>query len=150
LPEIWPFSILGTQNHPPHKCPGMIWRSCCSFLALGDKFLVWQVSCYPSISLSTPIFMPGEGMCMGPRFFHWSTITGRCLPGALRLPCQIASGRRGIDLPEIWGKLTFRPNLCYSATCEKNWPREEDRLGDFTRAKRLQNLLGTETDRDAA
>jgi len=36
---------------------------------------------------------------------------------------------------EIWGKLTFRPNLCYFATCEKNLPREEDRLGDFTRPK---------------
>ncbi len=45
-------------------------------------------------------------------------------------------------MPEIWGKLTFRPNLCYFSTCEKIWLREEDRLGDFTRAKRLQNLVG--------
>jgi hypothetical protein len=51
----------------------------------------------------------------------------RCWPGALKLPSQIASGYRGIDLPEIWGKLTFRPNLCYFSTCEKNWLREEDR-----------------------
>ena len=36
------------------------------------------------------------------------------------------------------------PNLCYFSTCEKNWLREEDRLGDFTRPKRLQNLVGTE------
>jgi hypothetical protein len=59
-------------------------------------------------------------------------------------------GRRGIGMLEIWGKLTFRPNFCYSATCEKNWLREEDRLGDFTRAKRLQNLVGTEIAMDAA
>ena len=30
-------------------------------------------------------------------------------------------------MPKIWGKLTFRPNLCYFATFEKNWLREEDR-----------------------
>ena len=53
-------------------------------------------------------------------------------------------------MPEIWGKLTFRPNLRYFATCEKNWLREEDRLGDFTRPKRLQNLVGTEIAMDAA
>jgi hypothetical protein len=42
---------------------------------------------------------------------------------------------------EIWGKLTVSPNLCYFATCKKNWLREEDRFGDFTRAKGLQNLV---------
>jgi len=26
-----------------------------------------------------------------------------------------------IGMPELWGKLTFRPNLSYFATCEKNW-----------------------------
>jgi hypothetical protein len=57
----------------------------------------------------------------------------------------MASGRRGIGMPGLWKKLTFRPNLRYFATCEKNWPREEDRLGDFGRPKRLQNLVGTET-----
>jgi hypothetical protein len=41
-------------------------------------------------------------------------------------------------MPEIWVELTFRPNLCYFSTFEKNWLREEDRLGDFIRAKRLQ------------
>ena len=70
--------------------------------------------------------------------FPWRTTTGRCLPGILRLISQMASGRRGIFMPELCGKLTFRPNLCYFATCEKNWLREEDCLGDFTRAKRLQ------------
>ena len=45
-------------------------------------------------------------------------------PGVLRLPSQLTSGRRGLGMPEIWGKLTFRPNLCYFATCEKNWLRE--------------------------
>lgn len=52
-------------------------------------------------------------------------------------------------MPEIWGKLTFRLNLCYFATCEKNWFREKDRLGDFIRAKGLQNLIGTELSMDA-
>lgn len=41
------------------------------------------------------------------------TIAGRCWPGALRLTSQIASSRREISMPEIGGKLTFRPNLCY-------------------------------------
>ncbi len=45
---------------------------------------------------------------------------------------------------DIWGKLIFRPNLCYFVTCEKNWLREEDRLGDFTRAKRFQDLVAKE------
>jgi hypothetical protein len=44
-------------------------------------------------------------------------------------------------MPEIRGKLTFRPNLRYHARDEKIWFREEDRLGDFTRAKRHQNLV---------
>jgi hypothetical protein len=44
-------------------------------------------------------------------------------------------------MPEIWGKLTFRPNLCYFSTCEKNWLREEDSLGDFSQAKRSQKPL---------
>jgi len=53
----------------------------------------------------------------------------------LRLPSQLTSGRRGIGMPESWGNLTFRPNLCYFAIREKNWLREEDRFGDFHRAK---------------
>jgi hypothetical protein len=53
-------------------------------------------------------------------------------------------------MPEIWGKLIFCPNLCYFVTCEKNWLREEDRLGDFIRAKRLQNLVWTEVAMDVA
>ena len=87
---------------------------------------------------------------MRPPPFLWHTITVRCWPGVLGLPSQIAPGLRGIDLPEIWGKLTFRPNLCYFSICEKNWLREEDRLGDFTLAKRLQNLAMTEIAMDAA
>jgi hypothetical protein len=59
-------------------------------------------------------------------------------------------GRRWRGMPEIWGKLTLRPNLCYFFLCEKNWLREEDRLGDFARAKRLQNLVGTEIALEAA
>ena len=87
---------------------------------------------------------------MWPPPFLWHTTTDQCWPGVLRLPSLLASGPRGIGMPEIWGKLTFRPNLCYFATCEKNWLREEDRLGDFTRAKRLQDLVVTETAMDAA
>jgi hypothetical protein len=94
--------------------------------------------------------MPGYGMSMWPPPFLWHTTTDQCWPGVLRLPSLLASGRRGIGMPEIWGKLTFRPNLCYFSTCEKNWLREDDRLGDFTRAKRLQNLVGTEIAMDAA
>ena len=96
------------------------------------------------------LIMPGDGMSMWPPPFLWLTTIGQCWPGVHRLPRQIAPGRRGIDMPEIWGKLTFRPNLGYFSTCEKNWLREEDRLGDFTRPKRLQNLVGTETSMDPA
>ena len=39
-------------------------------------------------------------------------------------------------MPELCGKLTFRLNLRYHALYEKIWLREEDRLGNFTRAKR--------------
>ena len=72
-------------------------------------------------------------MSMWSQPFHWRIIADQCGPGVLRLPSQLASGRRGIGMPEIWGKLTFRPNLGYFATCEKKCLREEDRLGDFTR-----------------
>ena len=87
---------------------------------------------------------------MWPPPFLWLTTTDQCWPGVLRLPSQLASGRRGIGMLEIWGKLIFRPNLCYFVIFEKNWLREEARLGDFTRPKRLQNLVGTETAMDAA
>jgi hypothetical protein len=53
-------------------------------------------------------------------------------------------------MPKICEKLTFRHNLCYFAICKKNWLREEDRLGDFARPKRLQNFVGTEIAMDAA
>jgi len=105
-----------------------------------------KIPCYPSISLSTP----GDGMSMCPPPFLWHTTTNQCWPGILRLISQIASGRRGIGMLEIWGKLTVRPNLCYFATWEKNCLREEDRLGDFTRPNWLQNLVGPETAMDAA
>ena len=64
----------------------------------------------------------------------------RCWPEVLRLTSQRASGRRGIGMLEIWGKLTFRSNLCYVATGEKNWLREEDRLGDFLHPEGGQDL----------
>lgn len=89
-------------------------------------------------------------MSMWPQLFLYRTIIWRRWVGVLRLPSLLASGRRGIGMPEIWGKLTFRPNLCYFSTCEKNWLREEDRLGDFTRPKRRQNLIGTEIAMNAA
>jgi hypothetical protein len=81
-------------------------------------------------------------MSRWPQLFLWPTTTDQCWPGVLRLISQIASGRRGICLPELWGKLAFRPNLRYHALDGKIWLREEDRWGDFTQAKRLQNLVG--------
>ena len=72
--------------------------------------------------------MPGDGMSMWPRLFLWLIIIERYWPGVHRLPSQLASGRPGIGMPEIWGKLTFRPNLRYHTLDEKNWLREEDRL----------------------
>ena len=89
--------------------------------------------------------MPGDGMSMWPRLFLWLIIIERCWPGVHRLPSQLTSARRGIGLPEIWEQLTFRPILRYHALDEKIWLREENRLGDFARPKRLQNLVGTET-----
>lgn len=64
-------------------------------------------------------------MCISPQPFFWDTIARRCWPGAHRLISQIAFGRRGIGCPKFGGKLTFRPNLGYFSTCEKNWLREE-------------------------
>jgi len=77
-------------------------------------------------------------MSMWPRLFLWLIIIERYWPGVHRLPSQFASGRLGIGMSEIWGKLTFRLNLRYHALAEKIWLREEDRLGDFTRPKRFQ------------
>ena len=87
--------------------------------------------------------MPGSGICMWPPLSLWLTIIGRCNAGVLRLISQIESGRRGIRMPELWGKLTFPQNLRCHALDEIIWLREEDRLGDFTRATRLQNHVGT-------
>jgi hypothetical protein len=39
--------------------------------------------------------------------------------------------------PKSERKLTSRSDLCYLSTLEKNWLREEDRLGNFTRPKSL-------------
>jgi hypothetical protein len=81
-------------------------------------------------------------MRMWPLLFLWHPTTDQCRPGVLRLISQIASGRRGICILELWGKLTFRSNLRYHAPGEKNWLREEDCLEDITRVKRFQNLIG--------
>ncbi len=48
------------------------------------------------------------------------------------------------------GAFTFLRYLRYHAVHEKILLREEDRLGDFTRPKRLQNLVGTEIAMNAA
>jgi hypothetical protein len=72
---------------------------------------------------------------MWPPPFLWHTPTDQCWPGVLRLPSHLSSGRRGIGMPEIWGKLTFRHYCCYHALYDKIWLREENRLGDFARAK---------------
>jgi len=62
--------------------------------------------------------------------------------GSLGFPAvNIWSSR--IGMREILGKLTFRPNLCYYASCEKNWLREEDRLGDFIGQRASQNRFLT-------
>ena len=39
--------------------------------------------------------------------------SGQRWPGGLGLTSQIATGRRGIGMPGIWGKLTLRLKLCY-------------------------------------
>jgi hypothetical protein len=112
-----------------------------------DKLWVWEVfSSMTSFGSGQIEVVYACGLCLS----LWRITTGWYWPGVHRLPSQIASVRLGIGMPEIWGKLTFRPNFCYFATCEKNWPREEDPLGDFARLKRLQNLVGTEIAMDAA
>ncbi len=51
---------------------------------------------------------------------------------------------------ECAAQLTFRPNLRYHALDEKIWLREEDRLGDFTRAKRALKPRGAAIVMDVA
>jgi len=53
-------------------------------------------------------------------------------------------------VPSIWEKIHFEGDLCYSGAYEKNCLGEEDHWGDFTRAKKLQNLAVTEVAMDAA
>ena len=47
---------------------------------------------------SWPILMPGGGMSMWPALSLYLTTTGRYWSGVLRLPSQLASGRRGIGM----------------------------------------------------
>ena len=72
--------------------------------------------------------MPGDGMSMWPRLFLWLIIIEHYWLGVHRLPSQLAWGRPGIGMPEIWGKLTFHPKLSYLTLDEKISLREEDRL----------------------
>ena len=51
------------------------------------------------------------------------------------------SNRPGIGIPKFRGKLNFHPNLCYHATCVKDWLRNDDRLGAFSRSKRLKKTF---------
>jgi len=67
-------------------------------------------------------------MCMWSPPSLWLTTTDQCWPGIHRLPSQLAFSRPGIGMPEIWGKLTFHPNLRYHTLDEKISLREEDRL----------------------
>ena len=58
-------------------------------------------------------------MSMWPQLFLWHTTTDRCWPGVLRLPSQLASGCRGVGMPEIWEKLTFRLICAISASARR-------------------------------
>jgi hypothetical protein len=53
-------------------------------------------------------------------------------------------------MPEICGKLTFRPNLCDLITYEKNWVREEDRWEIILGPRGSQNHFGTGVAKAAA
>jgi len=87
--------------------------------------------------------------CHGKSSAHPSIISGQFdlpLPGVVGLglvgfPKRWHLVAEGLVCPKIWEKLALRPYFCYHAPCEKIWLREEDRLEDFTRPKRLQNLV---------
>jgi hypothetical protein len=50
----------------------------------------------------------------------------------------------------FWEILTFHPDVDYLSTCEKNWLREEDDLGDLLGVRGSKNLLETAIAMEAA
>jgi len=58
--------------------------------------------------------------------------------GAISLPAVEHLVTTGLVCSKSGIKLTFRPNLGYLAACGKDWFREDDRLGDFSRSKRVK------------
>jgi hypothetical protein len=127
--------------------PVIRWNSAYNPLHMIHQFYVWGEEVrwsfdwlIKSLIKVGPGFLttPGGGMSKWLRPFPCPIITGRCWLGFLRLTSRIASVRRGIGMPEIWKKLTLRPDLRYFASCEKDWLREVVRLGDFTRSQRLK------------
>jgi hypothetical protein len=86
----------------------------------------------------------------GQRFPSISPLPGGFGLGLIGFPARWHLVAQGLVCPRSGKKLTFRPNLCNIFPLEKNWLREEDRLGEFTRPKRLQNLVRTEIAKHAA
>ena len=109
----------------------------------GDGWGEWQVTCYPSISLSTPIYFarwpistPGGGMSMWLLPFLWRTITGRCWPGVLKLPSIEESGFWGGAMLKFLKKILFQRNSCYHAVGESSRLREWHLWGILIEARR--------------
>ena len=78
---------------------------------------------------------------MRPRLFPYRTIIRRCWPGALRLPSQIASDRRGIGMPIIQGKSIFSRKLVLSWRRREDSGSEQKLWGIFLRERGTKNLL---------
>jgi len=104
--------------------------------SLASDLLSIHFSFHPIFFDRWPSSMPGEGMCMGPRFFHWSTIAGRCWPGALRLPRKVVSGRLGSGMPKIHRKSNSLGKFVLSCLRRKDSASRTYTLGDFSRPKR--------------
>ena len=99
--------ITAIDVAPNDPCKGFHYADhTCNFSGFGDNCWFWQVTCYSLVHLPK-----GTGLRMSPQPSLWLTTTDLGWDVVFRLISQIASGRRGICLLELWGKLTFRLNL---------------------------------------
>ena len=108
----------------------------------GEGWGEWQVTCYPSISLSTPIYFaiwpistPGGGMSMWLLPFLWRTITGRCWPVVLKLPSQLGIWVLGVWYALIFGKITSSLKLMLPCLLRENLASRRGPSGRFYSAK---------------
>ena len=116
----------------------------CNFLHMIRQFYVWGEKVKRSMDWLIKrlikvgarfLTMPGSGMSTWSRLFPWPSITGRCLPGILKLPSLIASGIEGLVCPKSGKKLLYA-QICATMLSIRGVGLRNGNFGGFSSKQR--------------